>query len=271
MDSSNYTSGVSTKDLQKARRHAKRKRVSVACTRCKSAKTKCSDYRPCSQCKKSFLADSCADGESSVYLRHSSPRMDFMVLSPKLPSRPTDLRDDNGSAFPQQEMFGDKTAELFQKLSAQCPLRVNSSAAHNLPQSVSAVSNGNIKAPASISTMITQANYGHMMQVQDQAADVLHHRVLHYAQSMRTPSDLMLQAQPFHPLPTIPYAPCLHPAWPSRWLLPTPVLQTALLPSALHLGGPPGLTPPIDALRPTLALAATAGAAQLAGPPPLRF
>jgi hypothetical protein len=30
---------------------AKRNRTSIACARCKSAKSKCSDYRPCKQCK----------------------------------------------------------------------------------------------------------------------------------------------------------------------------------------------------------------------------
>ena len=42
--------GVSSKDIQKARQMAKRKRSSVACSRCKMAKLKCSDYRPCKQC-----------------------------------------------------------------------------------------------------------------------------------------------------------------------------------------------------------------------------
>ena len=41
---------VSSKDIQKARQTAKRSRTSVACLRCKAAKMKCSDYRPCKQC-----------------------------------------------------------------------------------------------------------------------------------------------------------------------------------------------------------------------------
>jgi hypothetical protein len=45
------TTGISTKDLQKARRNAERKRSSVACAPCKAGKTKCSDYRPCKKCK----------------------------------------------------------------------------------------------------------------------------------------------------------------------------------------------------------------------------
>jgi hypothetical protein len=52
-------SGVSSRDLQKARQIAKRNRTSVACHRCKAGKTKCSDYRPCKQCSMSNAAQSC--------------------------------------------------------------------------------------------------------------------------------------------------------------------------------------------------------------------
>ena len=41
---------VSSKDIQKARQSAKRARASAACFRCKTAKVKCSDYRPCKRC-----------------------------------------------------------------------------------------------------------------------------------------------------------------------------------------------------------------------------
>ena len=41
---------VSSKQIQKARQMAKRSRTAVACARCKTAKSKCSDYRPCNQC-----------------------------------------------------------------------------------------------------------------------------------------------------------------------------------------------------------------------------
>ena len=41
---------VSSKQIQKARQMAKRSRTAVACVRCKAAKSKCSDYRPCKQC-----------------------------------------------------------------------------------------------------------------------------------------------------------------------------------------------------------------------------
>ena len=48
--SSMFNFGVSSKDIQKARQTAKRNRTSIACLRCKAAKMKCSDYRPCKQC-----------------------------------------------------------------------------------------------------------------------------------------------------------------------------------------------------------------------------
>ena len=314
MDSGNYTSDVSTKDLQKARQYAKRKRVAVACTRCKGAKTRCSDYRPCSQCKKSCLADSC-DGDSSVYHSQYSPGKDFMVFSPSTPSRPTDMRGNDAVAFPQQETFGDRTAELLQTMGAKCLSHVNKSVVQNLPPSVSAESNGISEAPACDSAMITPAHcgnmvqaraaqleqpnfiqahcgnmvqaraaqleqssfipahFGNMVQARIQTADELHQTILHFAHSIRTPSNLMmLQAQSFQPLPTTPYAPRIHPAWPSPWLLPTPA-PPPYSAAALHIyGAPQGTTPQTDALRLMLAaLAAKAGAAPLVTPPPLRF
>jgi hypothetical protein len=53
---------VSSKDIQKARRTAKRNRTSVACKRCKKAKIKCSDYRPCRQCTNTEYASGCEIG-----------------------------------------------------------------------------------------------------------------------------------------------------------------------------------------------------------------
>ncbi len=41
------------KQLLRARRMATRNRAAAACKPCKSRKTKCSDYRPCAQCKTS--------------------------------------------------------------------------------------------------------------------------------------------------------------------------------------------------------------------------
>ncbi len=47
---------VSSQDLQRVRKNAKRTRASVACARCKAAKTKCSGYRPCKRCSDSNVA-----------------------------------------------------------------------------------------------------------------------------------------------------------------------------------------------------------------------
>ena len=55
---------VSTKDLQIARRNAKRTRASKACVRCKSSKTQCSDYRPCKRCKNTGLGGICIDKDA---------------------------------------------------------------------------------------------------------------------------------------------------------------------------------------------------------------
>ena len=66
---------VSTKDLQIARRNAKRTRASKACVRCKSSKTQCSDYRPCKRCKNTGLGGSCIDkdADESVAYQFRNP------------------------------------------------------------------------------------------------------------------------------------------------------------------------------------------------------
>ncbi len=46
---------VSTKDLIRVRRLAARRRAAVACPRCKQAKIRCTDNRPCKKCAKSNL------------------------------------------------------------------------------------------------------------------------------------------------------------------------------------------------------------------------
>jgi hypothetical protein len=63
--------GISSKDIQKARQNAKRKRTSVACAPCKAAKTKCSEYRPCQKCLKSDAQVGCVD--NSVRSAKSGP------------------------------------------------------------------------------------------------------------------------------------------------------------------------------------------------------
>ena len=63
---------VSSKDLLKARQSAKRSRTSVACARCKVAKIKCTEYRPCKRCVKSRVV--CDEGKPEVYERPHGPR-----------------------------------------------------------------------------------------------------------------------------------------------------------------------------------------------------
>jgi hypothetical protein len=55
-------SGVSSKDLQRARRIAKRARAAVACQPCRVSKVKCNDYRPCASCKKQKTTTECDGG-----------------------------------------------------------------------------------------------------------------------------------------------------------------------------------------------------------------
>ena len=55
---------VCSKDIQLARRNAKRNRAATACARCKSAKVKCSDYRPCKNCAETEYSDFCLAGTS---------------------------------------------------------------------------------------------------------------------------------------------------------------------------------------------------------------
>ena len=52
---------VSTDDLQKARRNAKRSRAFASCVSCKSARAQCSDYRPCKRCAGFGKGGDCVD------------------------------------------------------------------------------------------------------------------------------------------------------------------------------------------------------------------
>ncbi len=57
-------SGVSSKDILRARRMALRKRSFFACMRCKLSKSRCSDFRPCKQCVS--IKSSCQNHDGSV-------------------------------------------------------------------------------------------------------------------------------------------------------------------------------------------------------------
>jgi hypothetical protein len=64
---------VSAKDIQKARRMALRKRAASACESCKSAKSKCNDYRPCSRCVRNDNNETCVpSSQSESEIRHGA-------------------------------------------------------------------------------------------------------------------------------------------------------------------------------------------------------
>ena len=56
-----FVSMSSSDALQEIRRNAKRSRVSAACVPCKSARTRCSDYRPCKRCSNTGKGGYCVD------------------------------------------------------------------------------------------------------------------------------------------------------------------------------------------------------------------
>ena len=64
-----YLIDVSSEDLQRARRSAKRKRCGMACFGCKLAKVRCCDYRPCSRCVKAGEENACLNGTAVLFAR----------------------------------------------------------------------------------------------------------------------------------------------------------------------------------------------------------
>ena len=97
-------SAISTKDLQKARRNAERKRASIACARCKAGKTKCSDYRPCKKCKYSNMASGCTPQSADSRVSSDVSAHEWcMGNSPQFPPAPanpaSDFQTRPGPAF----------------------------------------------------------------------------------------------------------------------------------------------------------------------------
>jgi hypothetical protein len=74
--------GVSSEDIQKARQRAKRSRASAACIRCKAAKIKCSDYRPCKNCVDSRKSEDCEDSIEDEPEKKTARDDEGMVLRP---------------------------------------------------------------------------------------------------------------------------------------------------------------------------------------------
>ena len=81
---STHPAAVSSKDIQKARRLAKRTRAAVACVRCKWAKVKCNDYRPCKQCTDSvnLCVDGSVQGTADVEQVEAGDRMSNVDIFP---------------------------------------------------------------------------------------------------------------------------------------------------------------------------------------------
>ena len=101
---------VSSKEIQKARRTAKRTRSAVACARCKASKVKCNDYRPCKQCTDSinlcdnvdFQGSKLASSKKTIkreYNEHVSRPLasNLQIRSEK---RIENLEDVNHTSFP---------------------------------------------------------------------------------------------------------------------------------------------------------------------------
>jgi hypothetical protein len=231
-------SGISPKNLHKVRQNAKRKRTSVACTRCKGSKTRCSEYRPCSKCKIFGAADSCNDGDS-VY------RIPDM-LSPGIST--------STSTCPTVQL-GDEVSSRISYGPSVYPL--SSSNMHFAPL-IPTMSDYQVSGP--------QSQLRRMM-VPCQAMDEMIRRgqlsYLPYAQSIQSAPHQIFQAQ--RPQTTL-HSQLLQTAWPSS----SPLLVSNFSPHAapaLLGGAPPQPAPQLDALRRILALQIALAALTAAAPP----
>lgn len=83
--------GVFSTDIQRARRLARRSRSAVACARCKTAKRKCSDFRPCKHCFS--LKASCID--PAIEERVSSAKKNIQDIKTVYPTRSLGSTDSN--------------------------------------------------------------------------------------------------------------------------------------------------------------------------------
>jgi hypothetical protein len=89
-----------SKAIQKARRMAKRTRTGIACTRCKSTKTKCSDHRPCKHCI--YLGAACTDVNSAISPCVKKPVNSQNCPEDKVTGNHFKLRGNETNAIPQQ-------------------------------------------------------------------------------------------------------------------------------------------------------------------------
>ena len=103
---------LSSKDIRKARRIARRTRSAVACARCKASKVKCNDYRPCKQCTDKLFP--CHEIDMQGSMLGSSKKMESKYeshvsrpLTSNLQSRSEECIETVGNAnrFSCQESF----------------------------------------------------------------------------------------------------------------------------------------------------------------------
>jgi hypothetical protein len=226
---------VSTKDLQKARQNAKRKRTFVACARCKRTKTKCSDYRPCNKCKKSG-ADCTNSDDVRIPEYHAS---DFSAsTSPIIPTI------NRGGEVPTGITNGHDSWNAWSHVDTYLQHRMfNIQASEPQPN-------------------LRQMVQGHTFIPRDFTSNPL------FAQSIRPAQHLMIQAQQLH---TISQAQLLQPSRSSQQsTLPT----SSFLPHAVStlLSSAASVPPPLQhALRLNLALAMVAANVPFARPSPPHF
>lgn len=58
---------VTSRDLQRARRMARRTRTVSSCQACRTIRTKCNDYRPCSRCQRLKLTECIEPNEQAAF------------------------------------------------------------------------------------------------------------------------------------------------------------------------------------------------------------
>ena len=94
---------VSYDDLQKARRNAKRSRAFAACVSCKSAKTQCSDYRPCKRCAGFRKRGDCVDQNETNFKKAYRIEMTNPIFCPLI--IPNTNSDQSSSSPALQESY----------------------------------------------------------------------------------------------------------------------------------------------------------------------
>ena len=94
---------VSSDDLQKARRNAKRSRAFAACVSCKSARTQCSDYRPCKRCAGFRKRGDCVDQNETNFKKAYRIEMTNPIFCPLI--IPNTNSDQSSSSPALQESY----------------------------------------------------------------------------------------------------------------------------------------------------------------------